>query len=55
MVLTGATLQPLLVLFSGLTESTVHSAVLTQTFAWLGSAGAAGSAAAAAVSGIPAG
>ncbi|WUD77547.1 MFS transporter [Streptomyces sp. NBC_00510] len=50
-LLTGATIQPLLVLFSVLTESTVHRAVLTQAFSWLGSAGAAGSAAAAAVSG----
>ncbi|MFD8077872.1 MFS transporter [Streptomyces sp. NPDC059718] len=50
-LLTGATIQPLLVLFSVLTESTVHRAVLTQAFSWLGSASAAGSAAAAAVSG----
>ncbi|MFB7508532.1 MFS transporter, partial [Streptomyces broussonetiae] len=50
-VVTGATIPPLLVLFSVLTESTVHQAVLTQAFSWLGSAGAAGSAAAAAVSG----
>lgn len=50
-VLTGATIPPLLALFSVLTESTVHPTVLTQAFAWLGSAGAAGSAAAAAVSG----
>ncbi|MEU1199658.1 MFS transporter [Streptomyces sp. NPDC005813] len=50
-VLTGATIPPLLVLFPVLTESTVHRAVLTQAFAWLGSASAAGSAAAAAVSG----
>ncbi|MEU9476121.1 MFS transporter [Streptomyces sp. NPDC048191] len=49
--LTGATIPPLLVLFPVLTESTVHQAVLTQAFSWLGSAGAAGSAAAAAVSG----
>lgn len=50
-LLTGATIQPLLVLFSVLTESAVHRAVLTQAFSWLGSASAAGSAAAAAVSG----
>ncbi|MGW5479580.1 MFS transporter [Streptomyces sp. NPDC004008] len=50
-VLTGATVPPLLVLFSVLTESTVHQSVLTQAFSWLGSASAAGSAAAAAVSG----
>lgn len=49
--LTGATIPPLLVLFSVLTESAVHRAVLTQAFSWLGSASAAGSAAAAAVSG----
>ncbi|MFF1732985.1 MFS transporter [Streptomyces sp. NPDC058247] len=49
--LTGATIPPLLVLFPVLTESTVHQAVLTQAFSWLGSASAAGSAAAAAVSG----
>ncbi|MFG1808047.1 MFS transporter [Streptomyces sp. NPDC049040] len=51
MVLTGATIQPLLVLFSVLTESTVHPAVLTQAFSWLGSASAAGTAAAAAAAG----
>ncbi|MFF2205615.1 hypothetical protein [Streptomyces sp. NPDC058145] len=51
MVLTGATIPPLLVLFPVLTESTVRRAVLTQAFSWLGSAGAAGSAAAAAVPG----
>ncbi|MFB7495896.1 MFS transporter [Streptomyces sp. NPDC056161] len=50
-VLTGATVPPLLVLFSVLTESTVHQTVLTQAFSWLGSASAAGSATAAAVSG----
>jgi MFS family permease len=50
-VLTGATIPPLLALFSVLTESTVHRAVLTQAFSWLGSASAAGSAVAAAVSG----
>ncbi|MFJ2018990.1 MFS transporter [Streptomyces nodosus] len=50
-VLTGATIQPLLVLFSVLTESTVHRAVLTQAFSWLGSASAAGSAAAVAACG----
>jgi hypothetical protein len=50
-VLTGATIPPLLVLFAVLTESAVHRAVLTQAFSWLGSAVAAGSAAAAAVSG----
>ncbi len=50
-VVTGAMIQPLLVLFSVLTESTVHHAVLTQAFSWLGSANAAGSAAAAAVAG----
>ncbi|MBM9504037.1 MFS transporter [Actinacidiphila acididurans] len=50
-VLTGATIPPLLALFSVLTESAVHPTVLTQAFSWLGSAGAAGSAAAAAVSG----
>jgi hypothetical protein len=50
-VLTGATIPPLLALFSVLTESTVHQAVLTQAFSWLGSASAAGSAAAAAASG----
>ncbi|MFI5976096.1 MFS transporter [Streptomyces sp. NPDC051452] len=51
MVLTGATIPLLLVLFPVLTESTVHQSVLTQAFSWLGSAGAAGSAAAATVSG----
>lgn len=50
-LLTGATIPPLLALFSVLAESTVDRAVLTQAFAWLGSAGAAGSAAAAAVTG----
>ncbi|GAA3809351.1 hypothetical protein GCM10022403_049210 [Streptomyces coacervatus] len=45
-VLTGATIPPLLTLCSVLTASTVHQAVLTQAFSWLGSAGAAGSAAA---------
>ncbi|MCI3241690.1 MFS transporter [Streptomyces spinosisporus] len=51
MILTGATVPPLLALFSLLTESTVHPTVLTQAFSWLGSASAAGSAAAAALSG----
>ncbi|WP_345058522.1 MFS transporter [Streptomyces rameus] len=50
-VLTGATIPPLLALFPVLTESTVHRSVLTQAFSWLGSASAAGSAASAAVSG----
>ncbi|MFF7334776.1 MFS transporter [Streptomyces sp. NPDC008150] len=50
-VLTGAAIPPLLVLFPVLTESTVHRTVLTQAFSWLGSASAAGSAAAAAASG----
>ncbi|WP_217552616.1 MFS transporter [Streptomyces sp. GbtcB6] len=50
-VLTGATIPVLLVLFSVLAQSTVHRSVLTQAFSWLGSASAAGSAAAAAVSG----
>jgi MFS family permease len=50
-VLTGATIPPLLALFSLLTESAVHQAVLTQAFSWLGSASAAGTAAAAALSG----
>ncbi|MEU8791363.1 MFS transporter [Streptomyces sp. NPDC048643] len=51
-VLTGAAIPPLLVLFPVFTESTVHQTVLTQAFAWLGAAGAAGSAAAAALSGL---
>ncbi|MFJ9543402.1 hypothetical protein ACIRPX_40085 [Streptomyces sp. NPDC101225] len=46
--LTGATIPPLLTLFSVLTESAVHRDVLTQAFSWLGSASAAGSAVAAA-------
>ncbi|MFJ6082340.1 MFS transporter [Streptomyces sp. NPDC092369] len=50
-VLTGATIPPVLVLLSVLAESTVHRAVLTQAFTWLNSAGAAGSAGAAALSG----
>jgi sugar phosphate permease len=50
-VLTGATIPPLLVLFPVLTEAAVHRAVLTQAFSWLGSASAAGTAAATAVSG----
>ncbi|SHK78837.1 MFS transporter [Actinacidiphila paucisporea] len=50
-VVTGATISPLLVLFPVLTESTVHRSVLTQAFSWLGSASAAGSAAAAAGAG----
>ncbi|MFF8727164.1 MFS transporter [Streptomyces sp. NPDC015171] len=49
--LTGATIPVLLVLFSVLTEATVHRSVLTQAFSWLGSASAGGSAAAAAVAG----
>ncbi|MEE1671585.1 hypothetical protein RCR19_39880 [Streptomyces sp. WAC07094] len=50
-VLTGATIPPLVALFSQLTESTVHPCVLTQAFSRLGSASAAGSAGAAALSG----
>ncbi|SEF52354.1 Sugar phosphate permease [Actinacidiphila yanglinensis] len=50
-VLTGAAVPRLLVLFSVLTEATVHRDVLTQAFSWLGSASAAGSATAAGVSG----
>ncbi|WP_458247020.1 hypothetical protein [Streptomyces sp. MAI_2237] len=50
-VLTGATIPPLLVLFSVLTELPVQRAVLTQAFSWLGSASAAGSAVAEAVCG----
>ncbi|MGW6256343.1 MFS transporter [Streptomyces sp. NPDC055085] len=50
-ILTGAAIPPLLVLFPVFTEATVDRAVLTQAFAWLGAAGAAGSAAAAALSG----
>lgn len=50
-VLTGAAVPPILVLFSVLAESAVHRAVLTQAFTWLNSAGAAGAAGAAAVSG----
>ncbi|MGW5284884.1 hypothetical protein ACWERI_36520 [Streptomyces collinus] len=50
-VLTGAAVPPLLVLFPLLTEAVVHRSVLTQAFSWLGSASAAGSAAAAAASG----
>ncbi|MET8331817.1 MFS transporter [Streptomyces sp. NPDC005181] len=50
-VLTGAVVPPILVLFSVLAESAVHRAVLTQAFAWLNSASAAGAAGAAAVSG----
>lgn len=50
-VMTGAMVPALLVLCPVLTESTVHQAVLTQAFSWLGSAGAAGTAAAAALSG----
>ncbi|MFD8723418.1 hypothetical protein ACFV2H_36955 [Streptomyces sp. NPDC059629] len=42
-VLTGATVPPLLALFSVLTGSVVHQSVLTQAFSWLGSASAAGS------------
>jgi len=50
-VLTGATIPPLVALFSQLTESAVHPCVLTQAFSRLGSAGTAGSASAAALSG----
>ncbi|MFE0631363.1 MFS transporter [Streptomyces sp. NPDC058864] len=50
-VMTGAMVPALLVLCPVLTEATVHQAVLTQAFSWLGSAGAAGTAAAAALSG----
>ncbi|MGH7488566.1 MAG: MFS transporter, partial [bacterium] len=50
-VVTGAAVPPILVLFSVLSESTVHRAVLTQAFTWLNSASAAGSAGAAAISG----
>lgn len=50
-VLTGASVPPLLVLFPVLAESTVHRTVLTRAFSWLGSASASGSAAAAAASG----
>ncbi|WUH91014.1 MFS transporter [Streptomyces sp. NBC_00433] len=50
-VVTGATVSPLLVLFPVLAESAVHRSVLTQAFSWLGSASQAGSAAAAAVAG----
>ncbi|OQQ13272.1 MFS transporter [Streptomyces sp. M41(2017)] len=50
-IVTGAAIPPLLVLFPVFTEATVDHAVLTQAFAWLGAAGAAGSAAAAALSG----
>ncbi|MFJ6123365.1 hypothetical protein [Streptomyces sp. NPDC092129] len=50
-VLTGATIPPLVALFSQLTDSAVHPCVLTQAFSWLGSASAAGSAGAAGVSG----
>ncbi|MEV0095228.1 MFS transporter [Streptomyces sp. NPDC050738] len=50
-LVTGATIPPVLVLFSVLTESTVHRTVLTQAFTWLGSASVAGSAGAAALSG----
>lgn len=51
MVLTGAAVPPILVLFSVLAESAAHRAVLTQAFTWLNSASAAGAAGAAAVSG----
>lgn len=44
-------IPPLLVLFSLLTEATVHRAALTQALTWLNSASAAGSAAAAALAG----
>jgi len=50
-VLTGATIPPLVALFSQPTESTAHPSVLTQAFPWPGSASAAGSARAAAASG----
>jgi hypothetical protein len=50
-VLTGAAIPPLLVLFPVLTESAVHRAVLTQAFSWLNSASAAGTAGAAAFAG----
>ncbi|MGH3486453.1 MAG: MFS transporter, partial [Actinopolymorphaceae bacterium] len=50
-VLTGGSIPPILVLFSVLTESSVHRAALTQAFTWLNSASAAGLAGAAAVSG----
>ncbi|MGW3699966.1 hypothetical protein ACWD6U_40920 [Streptomyces sp. NPDC005149] len=50
-VLTGAAVPPILVLFSVLAESAVHRAVLTQAFTWLNSASAAGAAGAAAISG----
>ncbi|MFD9098945.1 MFS transporter [Streptomyces collinus] len=50
-VLTGAAVPPLLVLFPLLTEEAVDRSVLTRAFSWLGSASAAGSAAAAAASG----
>ncbi|MFJ8727593.1 hypothetical protein [Streptomyces sp. NPDC093269] len=43
-VLTGATIPPLVALFSQLTESAVHPCVLTQAISRLGSAGTAGSA-----------
>ncbi|MFG2449961.1 MFS transporter [Streptomyces sp. NPDC048512] len=50
-IVTGAAIPPLFVLFPVFTEATVDHAVLTQASAWLGAAGAAGSAAAAALSG----
>ncbi|MGY5014059.1 MFS transporter [Streptomyces sp. 900105755] len=50
-VLTGAAIPPLLVLFSVLTQSIVHQTVLTRAFSWLGAASAAGSAAGATLSG----
>lgn len=49
--LTGGAVPPVLVLFSVLTESTVHRSVLTQAFTWLNSGSAAGSAGAAALCG----
>jgi hypothetical protein len=49
--LTGLAVPPVYVLCSVLAESAVRRAVLTQAFAWLGSASAAGSAASAAVAG----
>jgi hypothetical protein len=49
--LTGGAVPPMLVLFSVLTESTVHRSVLTQAFSWLNSGSAAGSAGAAALCG----
>jgi hypothetical protein len=50
--LTGATIQPLLVLFALLTESTVPRAALTRAFSWLGSANSAGTALATTLAGL---